>query len=83
MSNKRFNIAVIGATGNVGREVLELLDERDFPIDKLFLLASKKSVGEELSFKNKTVKVSCLDDFSFDNIHIAIASVGSSISKNL
>jgi len=52
-----YNIAVVGATGNVGREILNILDERDFPIDNLYLLASSRSKGQKINFKDQELIV--------------------------
>ena len=49
--DQKFNIAVVGATGNVGREIVSILEQRDFPIDQLFLLASSRSKGQTITFK--------------------------------
>lgn len=74
-------IAIVGATGNVGRETLNILAERKFPCQKPIPLASRKSLGSEVSFGDKTLKVKALDDFSFENIDIAILCAGGSIAK--
>lgn len=80
---KKFNVAIVGATGNVGREVLKILFERKFPIKKLDLIASEKSEGLEIKFgKNKKLKVKNLDKYSFNNIDIVLSSPGSEISKD-
>ena len=78
---KKFNVAIAGATGAVGETMMKILEERDFPIDKLLLLASKKSSGKELSFRDKIYKVEELKHDSFKNIDIALFSAGASISK--
>ena len=81
---KKYNIAVVGATGNVGREILNILDFRKFPTDKVFALASSKSEGIKISYGNdKEIIVSDLEKFSFKNIDIVLSSAGSNISKNL
>ena len=81
---KKYNIAVVGATGNVGREILNILDFRKFPTDKIFALASSKSEGIKISYGNdKEIIVSDLEKFSFKNIDIVLSSAGSNISKNL
>ena len=54
---KKYNVAVVGATGNVGREILNILDERMFPCDEVVALASRKSMGRELSYGDKILKV--------------------------
>ena len=84
MSEKGYNVAVIGATGNVGREMLTILHEREFPVKNLYALASSKSSGKMVSMSlNKQVKVECLDDFDFKNneVDIAFFCAGSDVSK--
>ena len=76
-----YNIAIVGATGNVGREVLDILAERGFPADEVVALASRRSQGTEVSFGDKTLKVKTMDTFDFSNTDIAIMSAGGSISK--
>ena len=64
-----YNIAVVGATGAVGREMLQTLFERKFPIKNIYALASRSSVGKEVSFgDNKILKVSSVDDFNFEYV---------------
>ncbi len=75
------NIAIVGATGMVGRTFLKVLEEYDFPITNLKCLASSRSAGSELIFKDKKVIVEELTENSFDNIHIALFSAGGGISK--
>ncbi|MEM7299595.1 MAG: aspartate-semialdehyde dehydrogenase [Pseudomonadota bacterium] len=76
-----YTVAIVGATGNVGREVLSILDERQFPADKVVPLASRRSQGTEVSFGDKTLKVQALDHYDFSQADIAIMSAGGSISK--
>lgn len=78
--SKKYNIAIVGATGNVGREVLEILEEREFPIEKLFLLASEDSFGKKIDFCGKVYTVDVLDNVDFSEIDIAIFSAGSKVS---
>lgn len=78
---KKYNVAIAGATGAVGEIMLRILEERNFPVDKLVLLASKRSVGKEIYFKNKKYKVEELKHDSFKNVQIALFSAGASISK--
>ncbi len=75
-----FNIAVVGATGAVGEAMLSILEARKFPIDKLFLLASARSAGKTLSFKNKSYYVEDLQNFDFSKVHIALFSAGAEVS---
>ena len=74
-------IAVVGATGNVGREVLSILAERAFPVGKVVALASRRSVGTEVSFGDAVLKVKALEHHDFSTTDIAIMSAGGSISK--
>ena len=74
-------LAVVGATGNVGREILNILDERMFPCNEVVALASRKSMGRELSYGDKTLKVKDLETYDFSDIDIALFSAGSKISE--
>ena len=77
-----YNIAVVGATGAVGREMLRTLAERNFPADKVYALASTRSVGREVSYGDDAVlKVEALESFDFSNAHIALFSAGGDTSK--
>jgi len=76
-----YKIAVIGATGNVGREMLAILDERGFPADTVVALASRRSQGTEVSFGDKTLKVQALENFDFSGTDIALMSAGGEVSK--
>jgi aspartate-semialdehyde dehydrogenase len=76
-----FKVAVVGATGNVGREMLEILAERAFPADEVVPLASRKSQGVEVSFGDKTLKARALDHCDFSDIDICLMSAGSAVSK--
>jgi len=76
-----YKIAVIGATGNVGREMLRILDERKFPCDEVVALASARSAGREVSFGDKQIlKVQDLAKFDFKGTHIALSSPGAKVS---
>ena len=75
-------VAVVGATGNVGREMLQTLAERDFPVAEVYALASSKSVGKEVSFgEEKVLKVQNLADFDFHGVDIALMSAGAGVSE--
>ena len=74
------NIAIVGATGAVGEVMLELLSERDFPVGELYLLASARSAGTRLPFKDKNLKVEDLAQFDFQKVDIALFSAGGSVS---
>jgi len=77
-----YNIAVVGATGAVGREMLQTLSERNFPLNNIYALASKSSIGREVSFGDeKILKVLSLEDFDFEKVDIALFSAGSDIAK--
>ena len=76
-----FKVAVVGATGNVGREMLEILVERSFPADEVVALASRKSMGVEVSFGDATLKVKTLEHFDFSDVDICLMSAGSAVSK--
>ena len=79
-AKRLFNVAVVGATGAVGTEMLEILEERGFPINELRLLASERSAGTKLTFKGKKVPVAELKKDSFKGIDIALFSAGASVS---
>jgi aspartate-semialdehyde dehydrogenase len=78
---KKYNIVVIGATGNVGSETLNILAERNFPINNMYAIASHSSLGRDVSFGDKRLKIDSLDDFDFSKVHIAFFSAGSEASK--
>ncbi len=71
-----YKVVVAGATGNVGREMLNILAEREFPVDEIAALASRKSLGTEVSFGDKTLKTKDLDTFDFTGWDIALFAVG-------
>jgi len=81
MPQMGYNIVVVGATGNVGHEMLNILAERAFPIDKIAALASRKSLGTEVSFGEKTLKTQDLDTFDFTGWDMALFAVGSEATK--
>ncbi|WP_343080589.1 aspartate-semialdehyde dehydrogenase [Ostreiculturibacter nitratireducens] len=76
-----YKVVVAGATGNVGREMLNILAEREFPVDEIAALASRRSLGTEVSFGDKTVKTKDLDTFDFTGWDIALFAVGSEATK--
>jgi len=76
-----YKVAVVGATGNVGREMLAILAERDFPADEVVAIASRKSQGVECSFGDKTLKAKALDHFDFSDVDICLMSAGGAVSK--
>tara|TARA_R110001592_G_scaffold3525_34_gene20260 strand:+ start:34056 stop:35081 length:1026 start_codon:yes stop_codon:yes gene_type:complete len=75
-----YKVAVVGATGNVGREVLNILHERNFPVDDVVALASSRSVGKEVSFGDKNIKVQDLAKFDFKGTDIVLSSPGGAVS---
>ena len=75
------NVAIVGVTGAVGQEFLRVLDQRNFPIGNLKLLASKRSAGKTIDFKGKTYTVEELTEDSFGDVDLALFSAGGSISK--
>jgi aspartate-semialdehyde dehydrogenase len=76
-----FKVAVVGATGNVGREMLAILAERTFPAGEVVPLASRKSAGVDVSYGEGTLKVKALDHYDFSDVDICLMSAGSAVSK--
>ena len=76
-----YKVVVVGATGNVGREMLNILAERQFPVDEIAVLASRKSLGTEVSYGDKTLKTQDLDTFDFTGWDMALFAVGSDATK--
>jgi len=76
-----YRVVVAGATGNVGREMLNILAEREFPVDEIAALASRKSLGTEVSFGDRTIRTKDLDAFDFEGWDIALFAVGSEATK--
>lgn len=83
MSKSKFNIAVVGATGAVGQQIVRLLEERNFPMNELRLLSSKRSAGKKMTFQNKEYTLEEATPSSFEGIDIAFFSAGGSVSKAL
>ncbi len=79
--SKPYRVAILGATGAVGRELLELLETRNFALADLRLLASARSAGQTLPFKGENLPVECVSSSAFNNIDLVLASAGGSISK--
>ena len=75
------NIAIVGATGNVGRKILEVLEKKNFRVDNLHLLASTKSLGSSLNFKGKDIKIELLENFDFSKVDLTFFSAGGKISE--
>ncbi len=76
-----YKVAVVGATGNVGRQMLDILAERSFPADEVVALASRRSHGTEVSFGDETLKVKALEHYDFSDVDICLMSAGSAVSK--
>ena len=76
-----YRVAVVGATGNVGREMMNVLEELEFPIDEIHAVASRKSVGIEVSYAERTLKCVALDSFDFSTVDIVLMSAGGTVSK--
>src|ERR687883_1061779 len=76
-----YKVAVVGATGNVGREMLNILDERKFPADEVVALASRRSVGVDVSYGDRTLKVKALEHYDFSDVDICLMSAGGAVSK--
>lgn len=76
-----YKVAVVGATGNVGREMLNVLAERQFPADEVYAIASRRSMGVEVSFGDTTLKCKDLEQFDFSKVDFCLMSAGSTISK--
>ena len=75
------NIAIVGATGNVGRKILEVLEKKRLPLDNLYLVASSKSAGKKIYFRGKDIEVSELENFNFSKVRIAFFAAGGKISE--
>ena len=78
--SQKYNVAVVGATGAVGSEIIQILEQIDFPINNLYLLASSKSKGKKIEFKEKEIIVEDLDEFDFSKAQISLFSPGGKVS---
>ncbi|MET0272268.1 MAG: aspartate-semialdehyde dehydrogenase [Phenylobacterium sp.] len=76
-----YRVAVVGATGNVGREMLNILEEVDFPVEKIHAIASRKSIGVEVSFGDKILKCEDIEQFDFTTVDLVLMSVSGAFSK--
>ena len=76
-----YRVAVVGATGNVGREMLNILEEVEFPVDKIHAIASRKSIGVEVSFGEKIIKCEDIAQFDFSKVDVVLMSVSGTFSK--
>ncbi len=79
--SKKFNVAVVGATGAVGETILSILQERNFPVENIYALASSRSAGSTIRFNGKTVVIGELEKFDFKGVDIGLFSPGASVSK--
>jgi len=78
--SRTFNVAVVGATGLVGETMIDVLEQRKFPVGKLYALASERSAGREIRFRGETIAVEPLSGFDFQNADIGLFSAGGSVS---
>ncbi len=76
-----YRVAVVGATGNVGREMLTILEELNFPVDKMHALASRKSKGMDVAWGDKTIKCEDMEAFDFSTVDVVLMSAGGAVSK--
>jgi aspartate-semialdehyde dehydrogenase len=76
-----YRVAVVGATGNVGRELFNILEELEFPVDEIFAIASRKSVGMDVSFRDQNLKCKDIEQFDFSKVDLVLMSAGGSVSK--
>ena len=76
-----YRVAVVGATGNVGREMMIILEELDFPVDKMHAVASRRSIGVEVDFGNQKIKCEDLETFDFSKVDIVLMSAGGDVSR--
>ena len=76
-----YRLAVVGATGTVGREMLTLLDELEFPVDKIYAVASRRSLGAEVEFGAKTLKCLDIETFDFSQVDLCMMSAGGDVSR--
>ena len=79
-SVRKFDVAVVGATGAVGEVMLAILSQRDFPVGKVYALASAESEGKRVEFGGSSLSVSSLDSFDFNRVDIAFFSAGGEVS---
>lgn len=79
--SRKYNVAVVGATGNVGREMLQILEDRKFPVNKVYALASSRSAGSKIEFKGEDISVEDLEYFDFSKAEIGLFSPGASVSE--
>lgn len=80
--SQSFNVAIVGATGSIGETLVSLLEERDFPVKELHLLATGESAGQGLSFRNRQVRVRPLDGFDFAKVQLAFFAAGAELTRS-
>jgi len=80
---KKYNVGILGATGAVGREMMNILEERNFPINELRLLASPRSVGKKLTFKGEEIEVKLADENAFEGLDIVLGAASNAVAKQL
>lgn len=76
-----YRVAVVGATGNVGREMMQILEELNFPVTEIHAVASRRSLGKEVSFKDRTLKCQDLEQFDFTKVDVVLMSAGGAVSR--
>ena len=76
-----YRVAVVGATGNVGREMLNILEEVKFPVEKIHAIASRKSIGLEVEFGDTILKCQDVEQFDFSSVDLVLMSVSGTFSK--
>ena len=76
-----YRVAVVGATGNVGREMMAILEELEFPVDEIFAVASRRSIGVEVAFGEQIIKCEDIEQFDFSKVDLVLMSVSGSFSK--
>ena len=79
--SKTVDVAVVGATGAVGETIISILEQRNFPVGKLYALASERSAGKKIQFKDSWITIEALDDFDFSKVQIGLFSAGGSLSE--
>ncbi|MBE6675076.1 MAG: aspartate-semialdehyde dehydrogenase [Ruminococcaceae bacterium] len=80
---KKFNVGILGATGAVGREMMNILEERNFPVGELRLLASPRSVGKKITFKGEELTVQLADENAFEGLDIVLGAASNAVAKQL
>ena len=80
---KKYNVGILGATGAVGREMMNILEERNFPIEELRLLASPRSVGKKIAFKGQEIEVKLADENAFEGLDIVLGAASNAVAKQL